>query len=489
MLFGPSMKKNNLEILSNNTHTKVLIVGGGIVGAGLFRDLALHGIDSIMIDRGDFSSQTSSRSSKMLHGGIRYLENFDFGLVFEALREKNLWLKLAPELCYESPFHIPVFKETKRPLWMIKIGLMLYDLLSSFKNSPHRTLTPKQALEEIPGLKSAGLKGAGLYYDSIVDDLKLTLEIILDSLSISNSHAFNYTQLVKVEKVGDVYHSTVCDTFNGAEKIIQSNQIIFALGPFTDHVLKKCYDPNWNDVLLPSKGSHLWLKKEALPILSPMLLNISDGRVIFIVPQKDMILVGTTEVKTAEDFFNIIPDKEEIDYLKQSLLEYFPRHPVQDHHILGSFAGIRPLIKSDETERLGKTAREHKIFRPGENIYVIAGGKYTTFRSMGQEITKNIVGSYGVPYNSNKSLAPLLHKSTIKPFEKMDSITREDIANILEDEMPKTFEDLVYRRLGIVSLHMWHYREDFHQFFESMIDLLEKHLWKFKKEDIRNLFQ
>ena len=141
-------------------HYKSVVIGGGIVGAGIFRDLAVHGVETLLIEKKDFSSQTSERSSKMLHGGIRYLENMDFALVFEALHEKNLWLKLTPHLAQEVPFYLPVFKDSKRPLWMIRIGMFLYDFLSSFQNTPFKIKSAKEVSAEIPELKTTGLSGA-----------------------------------------------------------------------------------------------------------------------------------------------------------------------------------------------------------------------------------------------------------------------------------------------------------------------------------------
>lgn len=179
---------------------KTVIVGGGIVGAGIFRDLAMHGVETLLVEAGDFSSQTSERSSKMLHGGIRYLENMDFPLVFEALHEKNLWLKLTPHLTREVPFYMPVYKDSKRPLWMIRIGLFLYDFLSSFKNSPFSTRTKEECLNDIKNLNPEGLSGAGVYYDGIMDDSKITLEVIYDALEETNTYAVNHTKVINVKR-------------------------------------------------------------------------------------------------------------------------------------------------------------------------------------------------------------------------------------------------------------------------------------------------
>ena len=176
----------DLNKLSNNFD--VAVIGGGIVGAGIIRDLALHGINAILIDKKDFSSQTSSKSSKMLHGGIRYLENYDFDLVFEALQEKNFWLKSTPHLCYESKFYLPIFKDSIRPLWMIKLGLFLYDALSLFTQSPHQLLNKQQTLKELPSLHNSNLKGSGIYHDAVVDDYRMTIEILVDAKKIGNDN-------------------------------------------------------------------------------------------------------------------------------------------------------------------------------------------------------------------------------------------------------------------------------------------------------------
>ena len=169
-------------------HYENVIIGGGIVGAGIFRDLCLHNQEAIIIDKNDFTSQTSQRSSKMLHGGIRYLENFDFKLIYEALHEKIYWTKLLPHLAYEVPFILPVYKESKHNKLMIKVALMLYDFLSGFNNSPHQMLSKDEVINKIEQIKQDGLLGAGLYYDSVMDDSKITLEVIYDAVTRSKGN-------------------------------------------------------------------------------------------------------------------------------------------------------------------------------------------------------------------------------------------------------------------------------------------------------------
>lgn len=469
------------------THYKTIVIGGGIVGAGIFRDLALHGIETLLIEKKDFSSQTSQRSSKMLHGGIRYLENMDFALVFEALHEKNLWLSLTPHLAHEVPFYLPVFKDAKRPLWMIRLGMFLYDFLSSFKNTPYRVLTTSKVLSKIPFLKKAGLSGAGVYYDGIMDDAKITLEVIFDALKESCADALNYTEVTTVtnEQNKNIIH---CKNIKTNELFSYScDQVIYALGPFTDRFLKTIPLYHWKDVLLPSKGSHLWISIKDLPLEVPIVMTTKDDRVIFVIPHGDQVLVGTTEVPFEGDYSDVVPSSAEINYLLLALNDYFPSLKLNSDHILSSFAGIRPLIHEEGLGSLGKTSREHKIFQPRNNAYVIAGGKYTTFRVMGQDITRDICHKYGKSYNCDYSLHPLRQKSVIAPFEwKVPSLL--ELIDICQNEKPVTFLDLIERRLSIPNRKIWNLRAgntDFDQYFISHLSELKKYI-EISKQDIIN---
>jgi glycerol-3-phosphate dehydrogenase len=468
-------------------HFKAVVVGGGIVGAGIFRDLALNGIPALLVDAGDFSSQTSERSSKMLHGGIRYLENFDFPLVFEALHEKNLWLRIAPHLAREEAFYLPVYKDAKRPLWMIRMGLFLYDFLSQFKNSPYSMKGKKKTLKDIPILREEGLSGAGIYYDGVMDDSKLTLEVIYDALCEKKMHARNYTSVIDVKRENKKNILTLKDKFTGAEEVIECDQLVFALGPFTDKFLKQYPFYHWKDVLLPSKGSHIWISAKDLPLTHPIVMTPSDekgDRVIFVIPHGEKILVGTTEVKYKGDYFHVEPDHEEIDYLLKNLNLYFPSLNLTEKHIIGSFAGIRPLVRTDDSGDLGKTSREHKIYQPVADTFVIAGGKYTTFRVMGRPITQRICHRFGLGYNRDKSESKLRRPSVVLPFE-WHLPTNHELQSICIHEMPKTFEDLVIRRLGVGSRAIWKEKTDidFDEYFSKNWDVLSHYL-HIKKEDI-----
>ena len=433
----------------------VVIIGGGIVGSGIFRELSLHQVGCLLIDKFDFSSQTSQSSSKMLHGGIRYLENMDFSLVWEALKEKNRWLEIAPHLCYPKHFSMPVYKESSRPLWMIHAGVFIYDILSGFKNMPHKRTNKEQTLEEHPYLRDQGLKGAGVYSDAIVDDAKMTLECIYDGLKERDSYACNYTSLVKAERKKDshnkeLYFLTMKDEITGQTREIVCEHLVFATGPFTDRLLKDLNLFSWTPKLILSKGSHLWFSKEDFPLENPVVLTPDDGRVIFVIPQGNKVLVGTTE-KAATSEFNQGASQEEIEYLLNNLREYFPKAQLAQEHILASFAGLRPLVREDEGSDLGKVARHHKIYQPQDHAYVILGGKYTTFRVMASDLVKILFSQMKKTYHPELSLTPFRQKSTYLPWKPID-LDRQKLKTILDKECPKTFEDLILRRMGVWSL-------------------------------------
>lgn len=428
-----------------------IIVGGGIVGAGLFREQSLHQVKVLLLEQADFSSQTSQGSSKMLHGGIRYLENMDFALVFEALKEKNLWLKLAPNTTKEIPFYLPVYKESKWPLFFMRIGLFLYDLLSLFKNSPHQILSKKKTLAKMPGIKTQGLRGAGMYFDGIVDDSKLALECIYDGLTHANSKALNYKKVTSVnEKSQGIYQVDYTDTLSGEVSSVFTKFVLFATGPFTDQVLKGL-DINWQPIILASKGTHLWLKEDSLPIKDAMVLQTKDKRIIFVIPQKNKILIGTTEMPLDKKdiILNISATKEEVDYLLSAINEYFPSAKVSEKNILSSFCAVRPLIRSHESS--SKTSRHHKIYNPAPGMYVLVGGKYTTFRKMALELNNIIFRKLKINHQKSLSKSPLKASSTIQdPFKR--KITKSDILHIVENEYVRTKEDLIHRRLSLPCL-------------------------------------
>ena len=458
---------------------QVAIVGGGITGAGVFRDLALHGISCVLIDKNDFSSKTSQSSSKMLHGGIRYLENYDFELVKEALHEKNLWVKLLPHLAKEQPFVLPIYKDSKYPLFMLKLGLVLYDFLSGFQNSPHKILGKKETELQRPLLNAKDLRGSGLYYDALMDDVKITLEVIYDALKEDSTTAMNHTEVCSIERCTDGEYNfdiTTHDLISDTKESIRVNKVVHCLGPFTDKLLSKWYPNEWSPQLLPSKGSHLWVSKKDFELKDPCVINHQDGRVIFFIPHETQVLIGTTEEKCDDDFENIKISEKEIDYLISICNYYYPSVNLTREKIQASYSGIRPLIKAPGETDQGKTARTHRTFVIEKNTQVIAGGKYTTFRTMAQDAVRNICTQLNVPYSKSKTIKPLRQKSTVLPFED-NKLSKESLKKILSSELPRSFEDLIHRRIGVNSTQQWNElfpSTDFLSFFKENISLINQ---------------
>lgn len=429
----------------------VVIVGGGINGCGLLRDLALNGVKALLIEKGDYSSQTSQGSSKMLHGGIRYLENFDFGLVQEALEEKNLWLKLTPRLCFEREFYLPLYNYSKYTTWMLKAGLLLYDFLSHFQNKPHDMLSAEEALKVIPSLDPKGLRGAGKYYDGVVDDAKLSLECLYDALLEPHIDALSYHEVIQARHRPDGYHVTYKNRRTNESGNVMAKLVVFLTGPFTDKLLPELGIP-WTPQLIPSKGIHLWLKPGAIDAKGSVVLTTKDNRVVFVIPQRDAILVGTTETPVDQDEFDIKATQKDVDYLLGILQQYFPNSEVNHSSIISTFAGIRPLAKEEgHSTALGKVSRHHKIYRPTSHSYVMIGGKYTTFRKMTQELAQEIVPRLGLRYKPNLTLNNLRQPSLMPTFGKKPVLTMELVKQIIKEERVTTFDDLIKRRLSLLD--------------------------------------
>lgn len=456
-------------------HYEVVVIGGGITGVGVLRDLALHGIKTLCIDKGDFSSQTSQSSSKMLHGGIRYLENFDFSLVHEALFEKNLWIKLAPELCLETPFCLPVFKESKYPLWMMRAGFEIYDFLSGYQNSPYKIMSSKQTKKLFPQLKTQGLRGSGIYYDAIVDDAKLALDCLYDALCESCVQALNYHSLLNHKEENDRVNLTIKDELTGEIHQVSCDHVIYATGPFTDKLLPQVGITHWKDQLLPSKGIHIWLKRESLKLEHSLVLQTGDGRIIFVIPQGEAILVGTTESEVKEEIFNIDASENEVIYLLKALKSYFPDSDVSEKDILSTYAGVRPLVKEGGQSDSHSTSRTHKIFMPTKRSFVIIGGKYTTFRVMAEDVVKLLFNKIGKPHDDSLTIRPLRAKSVI-PFLFEGNISHQQIQQILKNEKVRTLDDLFKRRLGVRGPKHWRQDQDLKSFLHPLKATLQNSL-------------
>ncbi len=380
----------------------LLIVGGGITGAGTARDAASRGLKVALVEARDFAWGTSSRSSKLIHGGLRYLQNMELQLVFEALSERSHLLKVVPHLVKPLEFYMPVFKGEKPGMTLLSIGLWLYDILSLFRTPGfHRRLTKKKMLAKIPFLKADHLKGGFQYYDASMWDDIMTIETLRDAKRLGATIA-NYTEAVApIWERERIVGFQVRDLWtNTAERIsLRAKKVVVCAGPWTDQV-GLTMDAKWRPWLNPSKGVHLIFDLKKIPVPGAMVLtNPDDGRIAFVIPRPDMgtgvAIVGTTDGPTPADPEKAIVEKEDVLYLMSLLRKYFPKLKLEASDILSAYVGVRPLMGShaettgsegQSAKSLQKVSREHYIGGGPGGTILVAGGKYTTHRTMAKEI-------------------------------------------------------------------------------------------------------
>jgi glycerol-3-phosphate dehydrogenase len=370
----------------------VLIVGGGITGTGVALDAALRGFRVALIDKGDFASGTSSASSKLVHGGLRYLEHGRLRLVYEALHERSRLLEASPHLVQPLRFFLPFYEKARVPSWKWRLGLTLYDILAGRGNLQRsRPLSAQQLLREAPGLCRDGLQGGATYYDAQMDDARLCLEVV-STASRAGARVANYVEALAFEKQeGRLIGARVADLIGGSEFTIRTRQILNAAGPWTDSVRRLAGDET-GPKLCPTKGVHILAPGRHLPGAF-LLLHPVDGRVFFVIPWLGKTLIGTTDTlyDQSPDSLTVKPD--EIRYLLDGHNRYF-RDVLEPADVLGSFAGLRPLIRN----RPGAPAalsRESRVFISTSGLMTVAGGKYTTFRHMAEDITDELSARLG----------------------------------------------------------------------------------------------
>jgi len=365
----------------------LLVIGAGITGAGIARDAALRGIRTALVDAGDFGGGTSSRSSRLVHGGLRYLEHGWLRLVFEASRERRVLLHIAPHLVRPMAFLFPVHAGARVGRWKLAAGLWLYDLLAAFRNVHlHRMLSKRAVLRVEPRLRSRDLVGGAVYYDAWCDDARL---VLANARAAHKSGALvaSYARVVAFERAGGQLRGAVLeDAVDGRRITVHARVIVNATGPWSD-VVRQLDDPGVPPLLRPTKGVHLAVPRSrvgnagALTLTSPV-----DGRVMFILPWDDVTIVGTTDTDYADDPSAVTPTTDDVTYLLRSANAVFPDAHLAPADVLAAWAGLRPLLRDGAEGATAAVPREHRIAESPGGLLTIAGGKLTTYRSMAAEL-------------------------------------------------------------------------------------------------------
>ncbi len=363
-----------------------VIIGGGATGLGCGIEAAARGYDTLLLEMHDFAKATSSRSTKLVHGGVRYLEQGNVSLVFEALHERGLLQQNAPHLVSKLPFVVPTYNWWEKPYY--GIGMKVYDQLArgySFGRS--RNLGRDETLERIPTAKSDGLWGGVLYYDGQFDDSRLAVNMAQTFIEQGGT-ALNYMKVTDLKKKYGAVHGVEAECQEtGDTYTIDAKTVINATGIFTDSI-RKMDDPSAGTTLRPSQGIHLVLDRSFLPGDSAIMIpKTDDGRVLFAIPWHDRVVVGTTDEEVDGPALEPAPMKKEVEYLLDHAGRYLSKVPQRDD-VLSVYSGIRPLVTDPSNSDSGDTSdisREHVLHVSESGLVTISGGKWTTYRKMAED--------------------------------------------------------------------------------------------------------
>jgi glycerol-3-phosphate dehydrogenase len=379
-----AMRRNLLlEPVRGRDPWDVVVIGGGATGLGTAVDAAARGYRTLLLEAHDFAKGTSSRSTKLVHGGVRYLAQGNISLVYDALRERGRLRRNAPHLVKTLPFVVPAYDWWARPYY--GAGLLLYSLLAgSLGLGVSRIISRAEALRLVPTLEPGGLRGGVLYCDGQFDDARLAIALLRTLLDLGGI-ALNYapvTDFIKTD--GRITGVVARDVETSAELRIAARVVINATGVYADE-LRRMDDPQVLPLLAPSQGVHLVLDRTFLPgDHAIMIPKTDDGRVLFAVPWHDRVVVGTTDTPRDRTPIEPRPLPEEIDFLLSHAARYLSRDP-QPEDVLSVFTGLRPLVKAGGGEHTASLARDHTLLETPSGLITITGGKWTTYRHMAED--------------------------------------------------------------------------------------------------------
>ena len=412
----------------------LLIVGGGITGAGIALDAASRGMKVALVEKNDFASGTSSKSTKLIHGGLRYLKQFDFWLVKEVGTERAIVHKLAPHLVVPEKMILPLIDGGTYGSWLTSFGLKVYDVLADVEGDDKRKMLNKEeALEKEPLLPESILKGAGYYAEYRTDDARLTLEVIKTALNY-NLKTINYAEVLGfLHKENRVVGAAVKDPFTDSEFTIKAKYVVNATGPWVDTLRQKNSSTTGKKLRL-TKGVHLVVAHDKLPVRQSIYFDVPDGRMMFAIPRGKVTYFGTTDTNYQEDKNNVKTSLVDATYLISAVNNMFPNITISLNDVTSSWAGLRPLIHEDGASA-SELSRKDEIFVSDSELISIAGGKLTGYRKMAERIVDLVTKKYSRRF-----------------FKNFKEIQTEEItlsggafANFSE---VKSYTDIIYKRIS-----------------------------------------
>ncbi|WP_165731367.1 glycerol-3-phosphate dehydrogenase/oxidase [Polaribacter sp. 20A6] len=425
---------NHFSYLNRETITKdlqstefdVLIIGGGITGAGIALDAASRGMKVALIEKNDFASGTSSKSTKLIHGGLRYLKQFDFWLVKEVGTERAIVHDLAPHLVVPEKMILPLIDGGTYGSWLTSIGLKVYDILASVEGEDKRKMLDKEeALEKEPMLPESILNGAGYYAEYRTDDARLTIEVLKTALNY-NAKIINYTAAKAfIYENNRVVGAKVKDTFSDEEYEIKAKYVVNACGPWVDE-LRQINHSKTGKRLHLTKGVHLVVAHDKLPVKQSVYFDIPDGRMMFAIPRGKVTYFGTTDTNYQLDKNNVETNLVDATYLISAVNNMFPNIQLTLDDIQSSWAGLRPLIH-EEGKSASELSRKDEIFVSDTELISIAGGKLTGYRKMAERIVDLVAKKYERRFDTKfeeiKTKDIALSGGTFSNYQEVQSYT------------------------------------------------------------------
>jgi glycerol-3-phosphate dehydrogenase len=423
----------------------VLIVGGGIVGAGIARDAAMRGLRVGLVEQFDLASSTSSRSSRLLHGGLRYLAQGRLGLVYEASREKRILCRIAPHLAEPLPFLFPAYRGTRWPLWQLRIGVKLYDLLCGGRNlGPSTSLGPDDLARLLPDIRREDLSGAVRYYDGLTNDARLVLDT-LHSARRYGAMVMNYARFERAEPKGNRWQCDVHDDLSGRPLCIAARSVVNAAGPWAAAF------PQSSLRLRPTKGVHLVIDRQRLPVPDAVVMG-EGARILFAIPWGERVILGTTDTDYDGPPQAVRTEPADVQYILGVVNTSFPAAKLRAADVLRSWAGLRPLI-ADRRGRPSDISRRHVIRMPQPGWLDVAGGKLTTYRLIAEQAVDRLARYLGGPVARCRTAEEPLCDAGGCPYSGIlpPAVGPEPVQYACRQEWAVHLDDVMVRRTS------WHY--------------------------------
>jgi glycerol-3-phosphate dehydrogenase len=476
------------EIRATTMPWDILVIGGGATGLGTAVDAASRGFRTLLLEQHDFGKGTSSRSTKLVHGGVRYLRQGDVSLVFEALKERGLMLQNAPHLVRNQSFVIPAYDWWEGPFYTV--GLKVYDMMAGKLGlGPSRHISKEETIDLIPTIEKEGLKGGIIYHDGQFDDARMLISLA-QTCEDHNGMVANYIKVTGLVKEKDLVSGVLAvDQESGEEFRIPAKAVINATGVFADDILRMD-DAEAGNMIRPSQGIHLVLDNEFLQGKHAIMVpQTSDGRVLFAVPWYDKVVVGTTDTLVNNISLEPMPLDEEIDFVLKTAGQYLDTDPSRDD-VLSVFAGLRPLAASGDNEQSTKEiSRHHKVMVSVSGLISVIGGKWTTYRKMAEDAV-----DYAVMVGELPERKCLTHHLPVHGYQDATGLTADPLSvygqdrSQIEDIGHETFGDNQYlsESLGIKKAQViWAVREEMARTLEDLLARRTRALFLDAKESLR----